>query len=1282
MAIRYDEEGNPYDDGSYDYSEEAPQEYVAEEEYVVEEEYVPEEDSGGGYEEDYNYEQDMVEEEPVYVEDSAYQEEPLYEGNDIYVQEDPYVAAADPVVEEDPVFEEKPVVEEDPYAIVESSDFYKNSPAYEKEPIQEEPPPPVSGAEKVSTSQYENLRATPLRPGGATPVRDFLFGRKGRYTQSEPVVSSSPVAVVSEEPVPVRGLEALAPTEVGAYDYRPASIQGPPSELMRDPATRIADGVIKMPAGNPNPEVPTIFTNRLNDPERIMAYQYKMGMNDIPETTTYIDKFGREIPASGFFPVEDSAAPVTAKPAERIMVSDGVIKMPAGDPNPSPSKIAIQKDASGRDFTADPFEYVDHPQYGTSPKMTMKQFQEKENPPSGMIDKFGRDIPYKYSMLDRTPEGMAIIPKGNKFQGDSDPKYGRVFNPLVFPEMERTLIQDRDNKSWGGDYANLINNGSIKNLEQYYAGMERLGFKPNEMRTVYPEGQPLPPKQTDLPQFDPKWDGSLRVTNPDGTVQGAQPAAPKSVPVAAAAAGTMGEAPAAPVSKEPAAPAVSDPLAPVNSVEAKTKAALGAAKSDPNQLTPFEFEQKIHGDMRDAAFLKPEDQDKANDAYDKALAEGKVRPIEDPEFIKDYNNQRARAFKNLSAEDLTGKYYDTKDKNQKLAIADQILTRMLEPLTENQKEALRDGESVKRKLNYIEMPKGIGGLFQHTNSIAREALSRKPGGVFITTPQDVGLGKAPASAPAPAAPAPAAPAGAAPAGPSGQGSVTPRPEAKTTNSIMPVEGNKLVIPSVGINGELKTDLIKAPDQIPTIGEANQAVAKISARQAEDINNIPLPNIKKILRSQQGRQDALDEGTLNYLQNETNSWSESIKKEWSESQTTNKSGSNSAAQGRSNSFNNSFKNAGGGSSSNGTDLTNKTGSESSAGSSQTSQVGGSTGSTKSGDTTKVDNRANVMKMLDENGKAQVETMMANYANELSKVSRNHKAMLAPYLDRQKVLSGRAGDYRKDTENLFKVATIPENFAAAVDPTNASNLKGFLNHVNTRQAPVVDAWNKAVPYLYLATDNNGMRDTGKTPLANLSFPHVKNVIDGALGQAGTPLENLGLDTTDLVDRMRNNTGPEDLAREYLRTDGSYDGLATMKAGGSTGSSKSVQAYNSARILNGLDVLTTIATLPSTRNPDGTMGPKQLIPFDKFVLTASKMIHDNPANNNHLGPVTIEFMKSVPEYRAKLEELSKSKGYATFGYDTKQRDIYYKLNAMGDPANFFDWYNGRTSKLIPRK
>ena len=1277
MAIRYDEEGNPYDDGSYDYSEEAPQEeYVPEEEYVPQEEYVPEEDSGGGYdvgssEGDYNYEQDIVAEDPIY------QEEPLYEGNDIYIQEDPYAAAADPVAVADPV------VNEDPY------DSFKNSAALQEEPIQTEDPPPVSGAEKVSTSQYENLRATPLRGGQngsvRTPVRDFLFGRKGRYTQSEPTVyaseSSSPIAVVSEEPVPVRGLEALAPTEAGAYDYRPASIQGPPSELMRDP-------VVKMPAGNPNPEVPTIFTNRLNDPERIMAYQYKMGMNDIPETTTSIDKFGREIPASGFFPVEGSAAPVTAKPAERIMVSDGVIKMPAGDPNPNPPKIAIQKDASGRDFTADPFEYVDHPQYGTSPKMTMKQFQEKENPPSGMIDKFGRDIPYKYSMLDRTPEGMAIIPKGNKFQGDSDPKYGRVFNPLVFPEMERTLIQDRDNKSWGGDYANLINNGSIKNLEQYYAGMERLGFKPNEMRTVYPEGQPLPPKQTDLPQFDPKWDGSLRVTNPDGTVQGAPPAASKSVPVAAAAAGTMGESPAAPVSKEPAAPAVSDPLAPVNSVEAKAKAALGATKDEPYQLTPKEFEQKIHADLKAAMrFGTKEDQDKATSAYYKALKDGKAQPIDDP----DTNKRYTESYRKLNANDLTGRFYDTPDKVEKRLIADVILEKLLEPLTENQKEALRDGESVKRKVNYIEMPKGIGGLFQHTNSIARGALSNKPGGVFITTPEDVGLGGSPlpaapiapaANAPAAVAPAPA-PVGAAPAGPSGQGSVTPRPAAKPTNSIMPVEGNKLVIPSIGADGQLKTDLIKSPDQIQTPAEANQAVAKISAKQAEDINNVPLPNIKKILRSLGGRQDALSDGQLNFLQNETNSWAESIKKEWSESQTNTKSGNNSVAQGRSNSFNTSVKNSGGGSNSNGVDYTNKTGSENSAGSSQTSQVGGSTSSTKSGDITKVDNRANVMGMLNENEKIQVSNMMTKYADDVATVSRNHKAMLAPYLNRQAALSGRAGDYRKDTENLFKVATIPENFAAAVDPTNASNLKDFLNHINTKQAPVVDAWNKAVPYLYLATDNNGMKDTGKTPLANLSFPHVRNVIDGALGQADTPLQNLGLDATGLVDSMRNNVGPLDLARENLRADGSYDGLNAMKAGGSTASSKSVQAYNNARILNGLDVLTTIATMPSTRNPDGTMGPKQLIPFDKFVLTASKMIHDNPANNNHLGPVAIEFIKSVPEYRSRLEEISNKKGRGyLYGHVESELAVFNKLNAMADPANFFDWYNGRTSKLIPRK
>ena len=304
MTIRYDEYGNAYDDGEYDYSQEAPQEVIVED--------VPQEV--------------IVEDVPQTFDTNAFYDDRGIGGNptvdnlsgsDLYSFDySPDSTASTPVID-DP-YKYEPI----------------DSGAYNYTPdVIEDPYTPSSGTSTVSTSQFENARATPLRPGGATPVRDFLFGRKGRYTESEPAVSSSPVSVV-DSPISIQKADALAAADMSGYDYRPISQESPPSELMRDT-------VVKMPEGDRNSSSPKIYTNDINDPARILGYTFEQQ------------------------------------------------------------------------------------------KLLDKQTNWSTAPTS--IDKFGRAIPYKYSMLDRTPEGMAIIPKGNLFQGDSDPKYGRVFNPLTFP---------------------------------------------------------------------------------------------------------------------------------------------------------------------------------------------------------------------------------------------------------------------------------------------------------------------------------------------------------------------------------------------------------------------------------------------------------------------------------------------------------------------------------------------------------------------------------------------------------------------------------------------------------------------------------------------------------------------------------------------------------------------------------------------------------------------------------------------------------------------------------
>ena len=1015
MTIRYDEYGNAYDDGEYDYSQEASQEVIVEDvpqEVIVED--VPQTFDTNSF-----YDDRGIGGNPT-VDNLS--------GNDLYSFDySPDSTASTPVID-DP-YKYEPI----------------DSGAYNYTPdVIEDPYTPSSGTSTVSTSQFENARATPLRPGGATPVRDFLFGRKGRYTESEPVVSSSPVAIV-DSPISIQKADALAAADMSGYDYRPISQESP----------------YRVDVQGPSPIV-----NQDQDPYRV-------------------DVQG---------------------PSLTSVVGNDIVQIPKSAP------------------------------------------------------------------LDVTPRGKMIVP--------------------------------------------------------------------------------------DLPPFP----------NPDFP-----PAFPKSEAT-----------PSAPMATTPSAPTVSNPLAPVNSVEAKAKAALGAAKDAPYQMTPREFEQKIHADLKFAYTNgTKDDQSKAQDAYIKAVANGTARPVDDPDTLKANAGIPIKELPNnipaqpLSDDpiDLYGRYYETKDAGERKLIASKITKNLLKPLTENQQEAIQDGQNVVREVNYLPLrgPSGEQEIANIAiNRIVQSHLQTLPGGKFITTPQDV-MANAPANAPA-------APQikqdGAAPVGLNGQGIVPPKPAAtKTTNSIIPVEDNKLLISFTGIDGQLTTNLINSPDGIRTIPEANQAVAKISARQAQDINNVPLPDIKKILRSFEGRQDALDNGTLDYLQSETNNWAESIKKESSNSKTNTANSNKSLAKGNSQSSGNTIKNPDGGVNSVGTDITSKTGLEQGGGNSEANQVGGSKGSTKGGDTTKVDNRANVMGMLNENQKIQVDNMMKKYANDVATVSRNHAAVLAPYLVRQAALGGKdsVSDFGSLAASLFRTPSVPQNFGEAVNPTTVANVTAYLQHVDTRQQSVAKAWSMAIPELYSATDGNSNPDNGSTPLSKVQFPWIKAIIDGKLGITESS-KNAGIEATDFISKLNNFISPEDLSREKLRGDKAEEGIATSIANGNTHLLKSVQTYNTAKVLNALDVLTNIATMPAGtgKTPDGKDMPKQLIPFDQFVNTVATRMFNTPNGNSHLGPVAIEFIKSVPEYKRQLDELSKNKarGFLGWGTDSKMGPIYNKLQGFADWKNQDKW------------
>jgi hypothetical protein len=625
------------------------------------------------------------------------------------------------------------------------------------------------------------------------------------------------------------------------------------------------------------------------------------------------------------------------------------------------------------------------------------------------------------------------------------------------------------------------------------------------------------------------------------------------------------------------------------------------------------------------------------------------------------------------------------------------------------------------------------------NSIVKSHLQKLPGGIFVTTPQDVMVG-GPAAAAA-AAPAAAPPqAGANPVGPNGQGIVTPKVQGKSIQSIMPIDGNRLVVPFTDNNGQLKTATIPPPSGLENSRDADNAVAILSRKHAEEINAIPLPDIKRLLRSQQGRQDTLSAGDLDFIENTTKSLATAVRNDNSNSNTRTINNNNSESKGRSTGLNRSegvssgqtnslgtndmnsnergWNNGQGGggngapSSSQSGGSSNKSGvttglenffknnssiessirdtveSVASAGgsSSSSSQSGGGVTTTSNVSTELINNRNKVMEMLNANESMQLTGMLNDYANQVKQVTQGHNEMIAPYLAQQKmhrnVEKGPPANYGDVAASLFATPDLPQNFRAAVEPGNATNVKNYIKNIDVFQPNVRSAWASAVPDLYLATDKHMTRDSGYTALSQTQFPIVSAIINGSLAKMES-YKNVGTDTTALIDSMNQFNTAKDLAYNNLQADGMHDGLAAMQANGKASMGKSVQAYNSALVLNALDNLTNISTMPTTRTPDGKPGPKQLIPFENFVNTVAKNVYDDPGNKSHWGPVAWEFMRSVPEYSRRIDELSKNQGDGQlWGSNPKDLALYYKLQGFVDWKNSDPLYNGKSEGIPTRR
>ena len=388
MTIRYDSEGNPYDDGEYDYSQEAPQEEAPQREFA----YEGGGSGGGSGGGDYRYEEEPVQQDPVFVVDEP-ATDPYASADSTFVINDPMIDSSlvqdfgisDPVVDAFKQDPSEPYVYEDtgdPYDPPKESDVYDEYPTTQgiiaepivAEPIASEPvyadirmgatSSPSSGTARISTSQFENARATPFRGGQdgtvRTPIRDRLFGRKGRYTQVEQPIEQIMEPFVAPEveqlrfspgtadttdqvsmqiPVPVQNLDPLAPTSIGEYDYRPATIQGPPSELMRDPEFQPFDAAAVPPSDRNGRFLGRVrFTDENNKAVRGFPFGDNAGQ---PAGKPVGQPAGQPLPEGGVFPlikppVENNINQLKDGAVMRPLIRPpvGGIGADVGNPNP------------------------------------------------------------------------------------------------------------------------------------------------------------------------------------------------------------------------------------------------------------------------------------------------------------------------------------------------------------------------------------------------------------------------------------------------------------------------------------------------------------------------------------------------------------------------------------------------------------------------------------------------------------------------------------------------------------------------------------------------------------------------------------------------------------------------------------------------------------------------------------------------------------------------------------------------------------------------------------
>lgn len=1250
MAIRYDENGVPYDDGSFDY--EALQQQAAPQEQNQQQQAEQNPQQQGTPQEQQQVapqEQQQVKEQAV--QQYLQQEKEKKQTEETLVQEEAaQQAAKQQAIDELPIVDNPNGSDLTPFDYSAQEDPYKYDKP--KENLLDQVAPQVSGTEKVSTSQFENARRTPFRGGQDgtvdTPLRDRLFGKKGSYTESESPIyiseSSPSTAVVEQQPLEQK-LNPLAPTSPGEYDYTPLGTQGPPPELKGSfpgisaaPAdvgaapvdantptglAALGDGVIKMPAGDANPNAPKIYSEGINDLSRILGNgptDYKYGKQ--------IDNLGRDVN-------DRTGMPLYRTPDGRMIAPENLGPNLKGlllnnpqllakrestgisfNPNTKiqnaliSTRDGLRSDAS---YNGETFPLASMDIIGNETLKNTKTLYPKDYVPAPLSQSLPQSLTYD-QMVQRDRDG-ALVTRQPDSNETPDQKAERLITTRLLGEDQYK--------------ADLI--AQKNDLDDRFA-MQGKGRTPQEVAAT----------NARVAQYEKEAEQKAianNPTSPSNTIQARVKAAME------AEKGMSNPAGAAPIPST--VPAAGTP----------------AAKADekPTQMSNVELGTKLLGDWKSAnRFGTPEEAAAAKAAYDKAVGAGLIKPVfDDPES-------------------LLGTYFDTKDMTEKRNIGDQILKSLLAPLTEGEKERQLAGEDIKRRVNWMTpIGKGVIGNEDAINRIAKEALLRLPGGEFITTPKDSGIN-------------------------------VNKPQASNSNSsLIPTPDGGFKVPYVDPDGKFNVQTIPPRGELVSVAQADRAIGLITQKMTEDANRIPLPNIKRILAGEAERTDTLNSGALDKLQNLTQAWSDSVRKDWSHSISSTRSGSSTNSVGsstensNSKGTNNSNAQTGsetqhgkGGSSSNGFSNTqsnsmeqrnsNRTSRDSSntQGGSTTETVtsGGGTTRTQTESKETIDNRNAVMGMLSNLDQQKVSHMMQDYKNKIDQVTNGNKEIRSEYIKQADILLANQGKEQANKE-LVPILTknpIPDrNAMAALEPHNSASIVKYIDHVIQSQPAVAKGWSQSVPDFYRATDGHSNPANNATPLIDIKFPVVQSILKGEMGiREGD--KNIGTDARKMLEAFGNLIPVQDVASKAFEKDGYEEGL--RKLGNNGKESSAIANFNSMKVLKAYDTLTNMM-IPKTQMPDGSISPRKLIPPEEFVKQVTDIIFNNPKGNSNLGPVAFEMMKTNQPYREYLQKYSDSKGLGWLWSNQAEVDKYNRLKALSDPVNHDAYLKDGGKKLLPR-